>query len=289
MIREICPGHYIMGAELTREESAAIRGIHASRFLNWLILVTLTVLLVLDLLLVLNEAGSGGGASDVPEWLLIPIAAGFVILAVLFSLVFSMALNMKFREHARFVLASTRSLTYYGLLSKRQAPGIFIRLAHDLVTKTGGRLIRELIAEGWHPVRANHYAGLIRILLARTEWNINYEDQVAEHAALLNRLKFSEHEISIIVGPVVETIMNTGGRLNAAAVSGSILKNVVWIIVILAAVPLLIWMLFTNDYLDASTKYDFIQVLVFAVPLLIVIGYNIYSIVRKLNRRNNRQ
>ncbi len=274
-----------MTTELTREESGAIGRIRRNRMGLSAILVMLWLVLIAISLSLGSVLSSIGSESQPPEWVIIPIILIFSLLGIIIGLSYHLTGKLKVKEKAWFVRASVDVLKAGSAVKEGSEKKIFSDIARDLISRPKSEVVRALVTDGWPHVRAQYYTALVESLLMKCEWNINDEGEAADFRQLLINSRWSDHDADTLVGPVLEIIKDSGGRQTRASVSRSIIKNIAWIVIILIIAPTAGWLLVSDEGLDMSTKYDFLELLVLAVPAMLGLGFNIAAIFSKLRKR----
>ena len=270
-----------MESGLTREERAAIRRINRNRVVLSLILTILIIAVVADAILIASEFDP----DDLPEWLIFPITLGIGAVAAAIGLIVYMGGRLRDKEKAGFVWASIRSLRSANLLSISTEKKIFRDLAGDLIRKPGVEVADALVVDGWPRARAEYFTMIVEALIAKSEWNIGYEDQVADFSQFLGRIGWGAEDIEALVQPVIKEIKTSGGRLLKGRMAASVGKNILWIVIILVIALGALWLLVNDKGLPISKKYEYLKFIILAVPTVVGLGINIAAIIRKLGRK----
>ena len=187
-------------------------------------------------------------------------------------------------EDQSMLLASIHGLLESKSITKRKLTNALSKIASALVNNSSSAVSRELISDGWHETRALYLTGLVESLIIKCEWNIDYENQIAEFSQLLKQNNWQDDEVALMISPVQELIKKHGGRLTRSGITRSITRNVIYIIILLILTPIAGWMLFTFEVLEDDVKYEIIKFLILVIPALGALIYNLVQIARRRRR-----
>jgi len=241
-------------------------------------LIVLTIAVIADFIFLLGVMRD----SDMPEWFLIPFTLGIVAMGAIIGIITYMPGKLKVVEKARFVRASIHSLLESKSITQRKLALTFNKVAGELINNSASEVTRGLVSEGWHETRAGYLTGLIESLIIRCEWDIDSEGRLRWFAQLLQKNRWQDDEVDLIISPVQALINKHGGRLTRSGIARSIARNILWIILTLILGSFGAWMLFTlGDQVDLEAKYEIVKFLLLGIPGIGVLVYNLVQIARK--------